>query len=82
MIIRKFNFCDKGPIIEKDGEFLHINDIELLLISERRIYKSSLDHENKIILSDDKVSNLTKQMIAVYKAKIELIDSLLNKIQK
>ena len=78
MKIRKFKFDEKGPVMCDDGEFLHINDLTLLLKEERQSNVNCLEINEKNKEPDD----FTKKMIRIYKERIDLLDSLLNKIRK
>ncbi len=78
MKIRKFKFDEKGPVMCDDGEFMHINDLTLLLKEERQSNVNGLEMNEKIKEPD----YLTKKMIIIYKERIDLLDSLLNKIRK
>ena len=78
MKIRKFDFGDKGPMICEDGDFLHINDITLLIMKEREFAENCLSqNENRHERSD-----IEERMSIRYKERIELLDSLLDKIRK
>jgi hypothetical protein len=61
-----------------DGEFLHINDLTLLIKEDRQFCVNALSN-NESIEDPDLVA---KRMIIRYKERIELLDSLLNKIRK
>ena len=78
MKIRKFKFDEKGPVMCDDGEFLHINDLTLLINEERQFCVNALSNYDSI----EEPDLVTKRMIITYKERIELLDSLLNKIQK
>ena len=78
MKIRKFDFSEKGPVITKDGEFLHINDVILLLKEERETWQNCLESEKK----HENPSEITKRMILRYEERVDLLDTLLTKIRK
>ena len=78
MKIRKFDFSEKGPVITKDGEFLHINDVNLLLKEERETWQNCLESEKK----QENPSEFSKRMMLRYEERIELLDTLLTKIRK
>ena len=78
MKIRKFKFDEKGPVMCADGEFLHINDLTLLLKEERQSSVNCLETNKKI----NDPSDFTQKMNMLYKDRIELLDSLLNTIRK
>lgn len=82
MIIRKFKFTENGPIIANDGEFLHINDIELLLISEKTLWENCLETEKNMCSKNEDISKFKKEIIDSYKTKVSIINSLLEKIRK
>ena len=78
MKIRKFKFDEKGPVMCDDGEFMHINDLTLLLKEERQTNVNCLEMNEKT----NDPSAFQKNMSMLYKDRIDLLDSLLNKIQK
>lgn len=75
--IRKFKVEPTGATISKDGEFIHINDIVLVLKEERESLKSKLEM-NKACTDDD----LREKRVYALKQKIELLDELLIKFVK
>lgn len=68
--IRRFNIKDGAAIIDKDGEFLHINDIMLILIKERQRTQS------KIIVLGDRNDEWTGKSKFGYKQQIEMLNEL------
>lgn len=80
MKIRKYRAVDPTQIQlcnNSDGEFLHVNDIELYLMKEREGYNSLLRNLN---IEDDSSDNWHKRYAEELKNNIELIDKILKKI--
>ena len=76
MKVRRFNICQNGAVMEQNGEFLHINDIILLLKEERESALSCLEMNKD---SDDDFC--VKQRYA-YRHRLEFINELIDKIKR
>lgn len=68
--IRRFKINDGAAIIDKNGEFLHINDIMLILIKERQRTQS------KIAVIGDNNDEWTEKCKFAYKQQIEILNEL------
>lgn len=76
MKVRRFNICQNGAVMDQSGEFLHINDIMLLLKEERESALSCMEMNKD---SDDDFC--VKQRYA-YNHRVEFIKELIEKIRR
>ena len=76
MKVRRFNISQNGAVMEQNGEFLHINDIILLLKEERESALSCLEMNKD---SDDDFC--VKQRYA-YRHRLGFINELIEKIRR
>ena len=74
--MRRFKIENGSATISKDGEFLHINDINLLLINERQSVQNMI---NGIAAIDDDWAKKAKN---IYDGKIEILNELENFINE
>lgn len=80
MRIRKYRALDPTQMQlcnNSDGEFIHVNDIELYLIKERENFNNQISSLNKVEHNTD---DWHKRCIDDLKNKIEVIDNILSKI--
>lgn len=76
MKVRRFKICQDGAVMDQSGEFLHINDIMLLLKEERESAVSWMEMYKD---SDDDFQ--VKQRYA-YNRQVEFINELIEQIIK
>ena len=76
MRVRRFNIDKNGAVMTKDGEFLHINDIMLLLKEER---ESAINCMKANERADDDF--FIKQQYA-YRKQVDFINELIEKIRR
>ena len=76
MKVRRFNIGKNGAVMVQDGEFLHINDIMLLLKEERASISSCIEIKKE---SNDDFS--VKQKYG-YMRQVDIIDYLIEKIRR
>ena len=74
--MRRFAIEKGQAVISSNGEFLHINDINLLLINERQSVQKMID---VVADSDDDWGKKAKN---IYDGKIEVLNELENFINK
>lgn len=74
--MRHFKIEDGKATIDKDGEFLHINDIVLLIVEERRSIQSMIDVQGE---RDDEWG---KKSRFAYEQQIETLNKLQQKIER
>jgi hypothetical protein len=80
MRIRKYRAVDPTQIQlcnNSDGEFVHVNDIELYLIKEREGFNNQINSLNTV---ENDTDDWHKRYIDNLKNKIEVIDNILAKI--
>ena len=80
MIIRKYRAVDPTQMqlcYNSDGEFVHVNDIELYLMKERECFNNQISSLNNVEHNTD---DWHERCIDNLKNKIEVIDILLSKI--
>ena len=76
MKVRRFNIEHNGAVMTKDGEFLHINDVMLLLKEERELAIGCMK------INKDAETDLSIKQHFAYKHQVNFIDELINKIRK
>lgn len=74
--MRRFNIEQNGAVMTKDGEFLHINDIMLLLKEER---ESAV---NCMKIHEEAETDFSQKQLFAYKHQVDFINKLINKIRK
>lgn len=68
--LRRFTIENGKATISSNGEFLHVNDIMLLLINERQSVQSMLDSMG------DRDDDWGKKAKNIYDGKIEVLNEL------
>lgn len=76
MKVRRFNIEQNGAVMTKDGEFLHINDVMLLLKEER---ESAI---NCMKINDGREDDFSIKQRYAYEHQVDFINELINKIRK
>lgn len=76
MKVRRFNIEQNGAVMTNDGEFLHINDIMLLLKEER---ESAI---GCIKINEEAKTDFSQKQLFAYQHQVNFIDELINKIRK
>lgn len=76
MKVRRFNIEQNGAVMTKDGEFLHINDVMLLLKEER---ESAI---GCIKIKEEAKTDFSQKQLFAYQHQVNFIDKLINKIRK
>lgn len=76
MTIRKFTDTDKGMVMDKNGEFIHINDITLMFMKKQEFLKSCIN------MNKDRTDEVGKSMKEHYISQSQLIDEFMNNINK
>ena len=74
--MRRFAIENGKAVISSNGEFLHINDIILLLINERQSVQNMID------VMGDRDDDWGKKANNIYGGKIEVLTELENFINK
>jgi hypothetical protein len=74
--MRRFAIENGKAVISSNGEFLHINDINLLLIEERRSVQNMIDSMG------DRDDDWGKKAKNIYDGKIEVLNELENFINR
>ena len=74
--MRHFKIENGKATIDKDGEFLHINDIVLLIVEERRSIQGMIDVQGE---RDDEWG---KESRFAYEQQIETLNKLRQKIER
>ena len=74
--MRDFKIENGKATIDKDGEFLHINDIVLLIVTARKSV------ENMIAALGDRVDDWVKKSRLGYERQIETLNELQQKIER
>lgn len=70
--MRRFAIENGKAVISSDGEFIHINDIILLLIKERQMVQNMIDSIG------DRDDDFVKKVKNIYDGKIEALNELEN----
>lgn len=76
MKVRRFNIEQNGAVMTKDGEFLYINDIMLLLKEER---ESAI---NYVKMNEGDETDFHVKQVYARKHQVDFINELINKIRK
>ena len=74
--MRRFAIENGKAVISSNGEFLHINDINLLIINERQSVQNMID------CMCDRDDDWGKKAKNIYDGKIEVLNELENFINK
>lgn len=74
--MRRFAIENSKAVISSNGEFLHINDINLLLIEERHSVQNMIDSMG------DRDDDWGKKAKNIYDGKIEVLNELENFINR
>ena len=74
--MRHFKIKNGKATIDKDGEFLHINDIVLLIVTARKSV------ENMIAALGDRDDDWVKKSRLGYERQIETLNELQQKIER
>lgn len=74
--MRRFAIENGKAVISSNGEFLHINDVILLLINERQSVQNMID------VMGDRDDDWEKKAKNIYGGKIEVLNELENFINK
>lgn len=74
--MRHFKIENGKATIDKDGEFLHINDIVLLIVTARKSV------ENMIAAFGDRDDDWVKKSRLGYERQIETLNELQQKIER
>ena len=74
--MRHFKIENGKATIDKDGEFLHINDIVLLIVTARK------SAENMIAALGDRDDDWVKKSRLGYERQIETLNELQQKIER
>ena len=74
--MRHFKIENGKATIDKDGEFLHINDIVLLIVTARKSI------ENMIAVLGDRDDDWVKKSRLAYERQIETLNELQQKIER
>ena len=74
--MRHFKIENGKATIDKDGEFLHINDIVLLIVTARKSV------ENMIAVLGDRDDDWVKKSRLAYERQIETLNELQQKIER
>ena len=74
--MRHFKIENGKATIDKDGEFLHINDIVLLIVTARK------GIENMISVLGDRDDDWVKKSRLAYERQIETLNELQQKIER
>ena len=74
--MRHFKIENGKATIDKDGEFLHINDSVLLIVTERK------GIENMIAVLGDRDDDWVKKSRLAYERQIETLNELQQKIER
>lgn len=74
--MRHFKIENGKATIDKDGEFLHINDIVLLIVTARKSV------ENMIAVLGDRDDDWVKKSRLGYERQIETLNELQQKIER
>jgi hypothetical protein len=74
--MRHFKIENGKATIDKDGEFLHINDIVLLIVEERRSLQGMID-----VLPKDE-SDWSKKSKYAYEQQIKMLDEMKQRIER
>lgn len=72
MKIRRFKIENGSAAISKDGEFLHINDVMLLLINERQSAQNMI----KVLPSPEKDDKWGEKSRFAYERQIDMLNKL------
>ena len=70
--MRRFKLKNGSATISKDGEFLHINDIMLLIIKERQSAQNMI----KVLPSPEEGGSWGKENRFAYEKQIEMLNEL------
>lgn len=76
MMIRKFTDTDKGMLMDKNGEFIHMNDIILMFMKKQEFLKSCIK------MHEDRTDETGKSMREHYISQSQLVDEFINNINK
>jgi len=76
MKVRRFNIEQNGAVMTKDGEFLHINDVMLLLKEER---ESAI---NYVKMNEGDETDFYVKQVYARKHQVDFINELIDKIRK
>ena len=76
MIIRKFTNTNKGMLMDKNGEFIHKNDIILMFMKKQEFLKSCIK------MNEDRTDEVGKSMKEHYISQSQVIDEFMNNINK
>ena len=76
MKVRRFNINNNGAVMAQDGEFLHINDIMLLLKEERE------SATNCMKMNKGKEDDFVIKQQYAYNRQVDFINKLIEKIRE
>lgn len=76
MKVRRFNISPNGAVMNQNGEFLHINDIMLLLKEERESALTCME------MNKDPGDDFCVKQRYAYNHRVEFINELIEKIRR
>lgn len=82
MKVRRFNIDKNGAVMTQDGEFLHINDIMLLLKEERDSVIDYMKMNEEVSARPSKDDDFIVKQQYAYKHRLEFIDRLIDKVRR
>ena len=76
MKIRTFSYTDNGMVLDKNGEFIHMNDIILMFMKKQEFLKSCIK------MHEDRTDEFGKSMREHYISQSQLVDEIINNVNK